>query len=56
MHGGVYYGLRYDEEDYDAINSSTAGGENGVVLTVPLVGAYRGSTSFSIVRVGESPR
>ena len=28
----------------------------GVVLTVPLVGAYRGSTSFSIVRVGESPK
>lgn len=46
--GGVYYGLDYNE---DLVNSS----EEGVVLTVPLVGAYRGSTSFSIVRVGESP-
>lgn len=48
MYGGVYYGLEYsgsEEMEY--------GG--GVVLTLPLVGAYRGSTSFSIVRVGESP-
>lgn len=43
--GGVYHGLKYDETV----------GEGGVVLTVPLTGAYRGSTSFSIVRVGESP-
>jgi len=45
-YGGVYYGMKYDPEK----------GENGVVLTVPLVGAYRGSTSFSIVRVAESPQ
>ena len=45
-YGGVYYGLKYDDTM----------GEEGVVLTVPLVGAYRGSTSFSIVRVGESPQ
>ena len=48
IYGGTYYGLKYDEE----LLQST---ENGVILTVPLVGAYRGSTSFSIVRVGESP-
>lgn len=46
MYGGVYYGLKYDEMQ----------GDEGVVLTVPLVGAFRGSTSFSIVRVGESPQ
>ncbi len=46
MYGGVYYGLEYDDEI----------GESGVVLTVPLVGAYRGSSGFSIVRVGESPQ
>jgi len=49
VYGGVYYGLEYGAaEDFE-------NGE-GVVLTVPLVGAYRGSTSFSIVRVGESPQ
>lgn len=48
-YGGVYYGLKYDD-DMKML------GEAGVVLTVPLVGAYRGSTSFSIVRVGESPQ
>ena len=45
-YGGVYHGLNYDETM----------GQEGVVITVPLVGAYRGSTSFSIVRVGESPQ
>lgn len=72
IYGGVYYGLEYDDKfimgDYDKDDN----GDNrsniacdvttiyncqaGVVLTVPLVGAYRGSTSFSIVRVGESPQ
>ena len=47
LYGGVYYGLEYNDE---------IGEKEGVVLTVPLVGSYRGSTSFSIVRVGESPR
>jgi hypothetical protein len=47
VYGGVYYGLKY---------SSEMAGEDGVVLTVPLVGAYRGSSGFSIVRVGESPQ
>ena len=45
-YGGVYHGLNYDETM----------GQGGVVISVPLVGAYRGSTSFSIVRVGESPQ
>eukprot|EP00979_Chaetoceros_neogracilis_P011194 scaffold2719_cov266-Chaetoceros_neogracile.AAC.17 len=49
IYGGVYYGLEYDDE---LVENS----EEGVVLTVPLVGPYRGSTSFSIVRVGESPQ
>jgi len=48
LYGGVYHGLNYS--DVDDIS------EDGVVLTVPLVGAYRGSSGFSIVRVGESPQ
>jgi hypothetical protein len=47
--GGVYYGMKYDG-DMEMLS------EAGVVLTVPLVGACRGSTGFSIVRVGESPQ
>lgn len=50
VYGGAYYGL----ECGGAMGGTDGGG--GVVLTVPLVGAYRGSTGFSIVRVGESPR
>ena len=49
IYGGAYYGLEYND---DLLDNS----EEGVVLTVPLVGPYRGSTSFSIVRVGESPQ
>ena len=40
---GDYYGYEYDPD-------------RPVVLTVPLVGPGRGSTSFSIVRVGDSPQ
>ena len=40
---GDYYGMTYDPK-------------HPVVLTVPLVGPGRGSTSFSIVRVGASPQ
>ena len=45
IYGGVYYGMNYDhiKDPY------------GVVLTVPLVGPLRGSSSFSIIRVDESP-
>eukprot|EP00592_Proboscia_alata_P018137 CAMPEP_0194418124 /NCGR_PEP_ID=MMETSP0176-20130528/17209_1 /TAXON_ID=216777 /ORGANISM="Proboscia alata, Strain PI-D3" /LENGTH=148 /DNA_ID=CAMNT_0039224369 /DNA_START=351 /DNA_END=797 /DNA_ORIENTATION=+ len=46
IYGGTYYGM-----DFKNIPD-----ENGVVLTVPLTGPGRGSTSFSIVRVGESPQ
>jgi hypothetical protein len=44
--GGQYYGDLFQEESDDP----------GVVLTVPIVGPGRGSSKFSIVRVGESPR
>jgi len=46
IYGGVYYGLNYEQikEPY------------GVVLIVPLAGPLRGSSSFSIVRVDESPK
>jgi hypothetical protein len=47
VYGGVYHGIQYDTELV---------GDYGVMLTVPLVGAYRGSSGFSIVRVGESPQ
>ena len=40
---GDYYGYPYDPD-------------RPIVLTVPLVGPGRGSTSFSIVRVGDSPQ
>mmetsp|Transcript_7265 Transcript_7265/g.10710 ORF Transcript_7265/g.10710 Transcript_7265/m.10710 type:complete len:291 (-) Transcript_7265:102-974(-) len=58
IYGGVYYGLEYsDDDDDDGDDVVYAdGAAYGVVLTVPLVGAYRGSTGFSIVRVGESPQ
>lgn len=46
IYGGVYYGLNYER----------IRGPYGVVLTVPLVGPLRGSSSFSIVRVDESPK
>ena len=48
--GGVYYGINYDH-----VPLSNDGEEEGVVLTVPLTGPGRGSSSFSIVRVGASP-
>ena len=44
--GGQYYGDKYIEIDNDP----------GVLLTVPIVGPGRGSSRFSIVRVGESPK
>lgn len=40
--GGQYYGEEYQDQ--------------GVVLTVPVAGPGRGSSRFSIVRVGESPQ
>ena len=46
IYGGVYYGLEYNDKI----------GDFGVLLTVPLVGANRNSSGFSIVRVGESPQ
>lgn len=59
-YGGVYYGLEYDANNDDDNNENDGitmdGRQKGIALTVPLVGAYRGSTSFSIVRVGESPQ
>ena len=46
--GGQYYGDKYipsdDETDPD------------VILTVPVLGPGHGSSKFSIVRVGESPK
>ena len=44
IYGGVYYGLEYNDNI----------GDFGVLLTVPLVGANRNSSGYSIVRVGES--
>jgi hypothetical protein len=51
--GGQYYGDKYynAEDDDDTDND-----DPGVVLTVPIVGPGRGSSKFSIVRVGESPK
>lgn len=46
-YGGQYYGDVYSEPEE---------GDPGVVLTVPVVGPGYGSSKFSIVRVGESPK
>ncbi len=46
--GGQYYGVRYDPRDFKD-------SDPGVLITVPVVGPGRGSSKFSIVRVGESP-
>ena len=43
--GGQYYGMKYQADDED----------NDVALTVSILGPGRGSSRFSIVRVGESP-
>jgi hypothetical protein len=45
-YGGQYYGDLYTEIE----------GDPGVFLTVPVVGPGYGSSKFSIVRVGESPK
>jgi hypothetical protein len=46
--GGQYYGVRYVPGELEE-------GDPGVLLTVPVLGPGRGSSKFSIVRVGESP-
>ena len=47
--GGQYYGVRFDPKDLEDDDPA-------VFLTVPVVGPGRGSSKFSIVRVGESPK
>jgi hypothetical protein len=47
--GGQYYGDVYNPD-------ALVDGDPGVLLTVPVLGPGRGSSKFSIVRVGESPR
>jgi hypothetical protein len=49
--GGQYYGDKYVNDGDD-----TDDNDPGVVLTVPIVGPGRGSSKFSVVRVGESPK
>ena len=46
--GGQYYGVRYDPGELDE-------GDPGVLLAVTVLGPGRGSSKFSIIRVGESP-
>ena len=59
MHVGACYGLNHDHDvdnDEDDEEGDEKASTNGFVVTVLLVGACRGSTSFSIARVGESPQ
>ncbi|KAL9182445.1 hypothetical protein ACHAXT_013097 [Thalassiosira profunda] len=51
--GGVYYGRNYDEIVDILANE---GQETVVLLTMPVGGPGAGTSKFSIVRVGESPR
>ena len=57
--GGQYYGIKYIEDDNnDNGNRQQREGQqqkSNVVLAVSVVGPGRGSSRFSIVRVGESP-
>ena len=48
IYGGIYYGLSYE--------SIPGNDEDAVLLTVPMAGPGRGSTTVSIVRVAESPQ
>ena len=50
-YGGQYYGDKYVEPD-----GGHTWEEPGVLLTVPVLGPGHGSSKFSIVRVGESPK
>jgi len=47
VYGGQYYGDKYEERDDED--------DPGVLLTVQVAGPGRGSSRFSVVRVGESP-
>lgn len=47
-YGGQYYGVKYFPGELDQ-------GDPGVFLAVPVLGPGRGTSKFSIVRVGESP-
>ena len=50
--GGVYYGQSYEE----IVELTTDGQDVVVVLTVPIQGPGAGTSTFSIVRVSESPQ
>ena len=52
---GHYYGMSYIEL-VDTLTAPVPTNPYGVYLSVPLVGPYRGLSSFSIVRVDESPQ
>lgn len=53
---GSYYGIRYEDIPTAVDDEYDGSGGKGVALTVPLSGPGRGSTSLSIVRVGDSPQ
>ena len=49
--GGQYYGIKYEDDN----DNDDRQQQSNVVLAVPIVGPGRGSSRFSILRVGESP-
>lgn len=58
LYGGIYYGLSYDELVNEILPEQYSKEPNAAytaVLTLPLTGPGRGSTTLSIVRVAESP-
>jgi hypothetical protein len=56
VYGGTYHGLKYDDIPVLSDDDSNDAQGEIVLLTVPLAGPGRGSTSLSVVRVSESPK
>ncbi|KAL7556118.1 hypothetical protein ACA910_020201 [Epithemia clementina (nom. ined.)] len=57
-YGGQYYGVRYDTTTTTTTSNNNKNDKKdpGVLLTVPILGPGHGTSKWSIVRVGESPK
>ena len=55
-YGGQYYGIQYNQDDDSSSSSTMMNDDPCVLLTVPILGPGHGTSKFSLVRVGESPK